>query len=243
MAADETMLEVVGRTPSTILRFYRWDRPTLSVGNSQRVAEAVDIEFCRDRGIGIVRRPTGGQAVLHDQELTYAVASSHPDLMAGPSPYAPYKRISTALAAGLATLGVPVELAPRMRRMTSHRTDPCFLEAGFSEVIYNGRKIAGSAQRRLRDRFLQHGSILIHFDPRLLAGCTRSDPASLASGVTSIGDVLEGAVPPLEPAFVRAFASSFGVQVIGSDWTPEEGGAIRELIRSKYGTDEWNFQR
>ncbi len=242
MAADEMMLQVVDDAPATIIRFYGWSEPALSLGNSQTAEEAADIEYCRKHGIHIVRRPTGGQAVLHDQEVTYAVASSHPDFLRGPSPYAPYRRISAALAAGFEKLGIQVSLAPRIRHVGGvRRADPCFLEAGFSEIIYNGRKIAGSAQKRLRNRFLQHGSILIRFDPELLAGCTRSDAGVLAQSVTSITEIMQKEPLKLDRIFADAFCSNFGVELIEQAWSGEERLLIEHLIRTRYGTDEWNF--
>lgn len=227
MAADEFMLELVRGSPSSILRLYAWSRPTLSLGRSQPIDLAADEEFCRRHGIDIVRRPTGGQAVLHDAELTYAVASSDPAIHSETSPYTAYRRISEALVKGFASLGIPTDLAPRGRRSATLRTDPCFLDPGYSEIICSGRKIAGSAQRHYRDRFLQHGSLLIRFDADLLAGATRSVAETLSGRVTSISEALGGDVPAdLDRGFANAFSRTFGIEFIESPWSPEETPAI-----------------
>ncbi len=243
MAADELMLQIVGHRQTTIVRFYRWSTPTLSLGRSQKVDEAADREFCRRHQIEIVRRPTGGQAVLHDREITYSFASSDPGVLVDPSPYGAYRRVSGAIARGLTSMGIPVELAPRMRRTAARRADPCFLEAGMSEVLSNGRKLCGSAQRRFHDRFLQHGSILVGFDPPLLAGCTRADPAVLEAGVTSIGAVLHQSLPSkIEEHLVDGIRSEFGVEFLTAPWTDAERAMIASIANRKYRTDRWNLR-
>lgn len=242
MAADELMLRLVSETPSTILRLYRWSRPTASIGRSQPLYASLDTDFCRLRGIDIVRRPTGGQVVLHDDEITYGLASSDPTMFEDPSPYGAYRRISAGLVAGFARVGLTVEMAPRMRRAAlAGRTDPCFLEAGYSELLYAGRKIAGSAQRRFRGRLLQHGSILTGFDPELLAGCTRADAAALRAGVTSVREAL-GTVPPaLDSALIEGIAEAIGATAVESEWDSAEIDAAREIAASRYATEEWTF--
>ncbi|MEW6365608.1 MAG: biotin/lipoate A/B protein ligase family protein [Acidobacteriota bacterium] len=244
MAADEAMLHLVAAVPATILRFYAWSQPTLSLGKSQAAASAADLDACRRAGIAVVRRPTGGQAVLHDAEITYSIASSHPQLLDDPSPYGPYRRVSAALMAGFERIGIPTELAPRMRSGAYCRNDPCFLDAGHSEILYKCRKIAGSAQWRSRDRFLQHGSILVDFDARVLARCTRSDAATLDSRVVPITCILGGITPPrLDRVFAAAFRSVFGIELEERPWSAEEIGIIRSIEAAKYATDAWTYER
>ncbi|MBI2840515.1 MAG: lipoate--protein ligase family protein [Acidobacteria bacterium] len=241
MAADELMLQIVGQRQTTIVRFYRWCAPTLSLGRSQKIDEAADREFCRRHQIEIVRRPTGGQAVLHDREITYSFASSDPGVLADPSPYGAYRRVSGAIARGIASMGIPVELAPRMRRSAARRADPCFLEAGMSEVLSNGRKLCGSAQRRFHDRFLQHGSILVGFDPHLLAGCTRADAAVLQAGVTSVGAELQPSPSTkIEEHLVDGIRSEFGIEFHPAPWTEAERALIEAIADRKYRMDRWN---
>lgn len=243
MAADDLMLRLVSETPMMILRLYRWSRPTASLGRSQPLHASVDLEFCRQHGVDIVRRPTGGQVVLHDDEITYSFASSDPSMFEDPSPYGAYRRISAGLVSGFARVGLDVEMAPRMRRAAlARRTDPCFLEAGYSELLHAGRKIAGSAQRRFRGRLLQHGSILTGFDPELLAGCTRADAAALRAGVTSVQDAL-GTVPPaLDSALIEGIAEAIGALPIESHWSSAEIELTREIAANRYATEQWTFE-
>ena len=153
MAIDESLLDDAVRSGSAFLRLYRWDPPTLSVGRNQSMEGVV-----RD-GIAVVRRPTGGQAVWHEHELTYAVAA--PIATFGSLRNA-YRMIHTRLATALRSLGADALLAPdRPAVRPSGRPSSCFAAPVGGEILVHGRKLVGSAQVRRRDAFLQHGSILL----------------------------------------------------------------------------------
>ena len=150
MAMDEALLEEVARHGSAYLRFYRWDPPTLSVGRNQ------PIPF---HDMPVIRRPTGGQAVWHEHEVTYAVVA--PIAVFGSLRKA-YCEIHTRLARALRSLGVDAVLAPVHPpiRPSAHPAS-CFASSVGGEILHRGRKLVGSAQVRRGDAFLQHGSILI----------------------------------------------------------------------------------
>src|SRR6516165_11625493 len=118
MTIDASLLEEVEASPEprTIVRFYGWQTPTISLGRNQKIDRALDACYCRDNGIDIVHRPTGGRAVLHDDELTYAVISSDSNVF-GDTIYGNYKRVSEALCLGYNRLGVPAVLAPDTRKV------------------------------------------------------------------------------------------------------------------------------
>jgi lipoyl(octanoyl) transferase len=150
MAVDEALLDDVLKSGGAFLRLYRWDPPTLSIGRNQPVDDVIpDAPW--------VRRPTGGQAVWHEHEVTYAVAA--PIAQFGSLRNA-YCQIHTRIAAALRALGVEALLAPA-RAARSVRQASCFAAPVGGEVIANGRKLVGSAQVRRGDAFLQHGSILL----------------------------------------------------------------------------------
>src|SRR5215475_12470108 len=130
MAIDASLLEEVDRseTPRTIVRFYSWLTPTISLGRNQKIDKAVDLDYCRTSGIHVVHRPTGGRAVLHDDELTYAVISNDSQTF-GDTIYGNYKRVSEALCHGYNLLGVPAVLAADTRKPPELPDDadpPCF---------------------------------------------------------------------------------------------------------------------
>lgn len=226
MAIDSALLDEVEASSGsrTIVRFYGWRRPTVSLGRNQKIAKAVDAEYCRANGIDIVHRPTGGRAVLHDDELTYAVISNDSSCF-GDTIYGNYKRVSEALCIGYNALGVPAVLAPDTRKasaLTNGGDPPCFLSPSRYELMVNGRKIAGSAQRRVRHSFLQHGSMPITCNRAALARATRMPDASfLEREMAGVAEFLpeRPTAEQLTGAFIRGFQEYFSIdfQVRNSD--------------------------
>ena len=161
MARDRELLDelVRGERPAT-LRFYSWSPPCISLGLGQR-EEILDLDAVRAAGLDVVRRPTGGQALLHDRELTYSVVASQQDPVVGGTLMQSYHAISEALLAGLSRLGISGEGAPCEPRPASGLTPVCFASASAEEVLVGGRKLLASAQWRSRGAFLQHGSLLL----------------------------------------------------------------------------------
>lgn len=153
MAIDEALLDDADRTGSRLLRLYRWDPPTLSLGRNQ------PLEGIAPDGIPVVRRPTGGQAVWHEHEVTYAVAAP---ISAFGSLRRAYQAIHERIAAGLRLLGADVSLATACGPVgPSARPVSCFAAPAGGEILARGRKLVGSAQVRRRRALLQHGSILL----------------------------------------------------------------------------------
>ena len=159
MRIDEALLDDVVRSGGAVLRLYRWDPPTLSVGRNQPITFS---------GVPVVRRPTGGQAVWHEHEVTYAVAA--PIALYGSLRNA-YCQIHTRIAAALRTLRVDATLAPAVRG--SGRPAACFASPAGGEILVNGKKLVGSAQVRRRDAFLQHGSILLDGSQQIVSPDSR----------------------------------------------------------------------
>jgi len=153
MRLDEALLDDALHSGRASLRLYRWDPPTLSIGRNQ------PLDAIEQRDVPIVRRPTGGQAVWHEHEVTYAVAA--PIAVFGSLREA-YCDIHTRLAAALQALGIDASLAPAHRPIRpSARPGSCFAASVGGEILVAGRKLVGSAQVRRGAAFLQHGSILL----------------------------------------------------------------------------------
>src|SRR3982074_1947256 len=174
MAVDEVLLDgVAGGTAPPTLRFYEWSPPCPSLGYFQPF-DRVDLDGCRALGVEVVRRPTGGRAILHDRELTYSVTLPASALGHDGGVLPSYYRLSLALQDGLRRLGVPAALAPESAASTPGIHGPaCFDRPSAHEILLAGRKLVGSAQMRRGGALLQHGSILI--EPRIetLARCLR----------------------------------------------------------------------
>src|SRR5262245_15072138 len=219
MAIDAALLDEVEQSdsPRTIVRFYGWQTPTISLGRNQKIEKAVDQEYCAGHGIDVVHRPTGGRAVLHDDELTYAVISNDTDTF-GDTIYGNYKRVSEALCLGYTGLGVPAVLAPDTKKTDLLMLDgdpPCFLSPSRYELMVGGRKIVGSAQRRIRRSFLQHGSMPITCNRPELARATRlPSPDPLDQEMAGLAEFLpqRPTVEQLRGALIRAFQDHFSIE-------------------------------
>src|SRR3984893_1975400 len=242
MAVDEILLDSVaaGAAPPT-LRFYEWMPACLSLGYFQPF-DVVDMDGCRRLGVDVVRRPTGGRAILHDRELTYSVALPASLLGHDGGVLPSYYRLSLALQDGLRRLGVPATLAPQSAARSPVAHGPvCFDRPSAHEILLQGRKLAGSAQMRRAGGILQHGSILV--EPRIdkLTACLRlpEGPEGIEDGVVGLAAV--GLTEParIAAAISDAFAGRFGVRLVAAPLEPTEFAAARVLANSKYLSASW----
>ena len=174
MALDHALMERARRTGESVLRVYEWASPVLSLGRNQRARDVYDDAEMTRRGVGVVRRPTGGRALLHHREITYSVTA--PASAVEPLA-ATYGRINALLLHALELLGVPATLAIPTARARLPTATPCFAEPAKGEIVVNGRKLAGSAQWREGGALLQHGSIIIDDDQVTIPCLMREPPA------------------------------------------------------------------
>ena len=168
MALDLALASSVrNKTSGPVLRFYDWEHPTISLGYNQD-AEQLDMEACRQAGVKVVRRPTGGRAVFHFNEFTYSVIALQNDPLLGGPVLDTYRTISQALVLGLSRMGIESELQRSQSAGASVKDSPlCFAAAGRYEITAAGKKILGSAQRRVEGVILQQGSLLLAQDQNL----------------------------------------------------------------------------
>jgi lipoyl(octanoyl) transferase len=161
MARDMALQARAARTGETVFSVYSWSRPTLSFGRNQPASGLYDLERIRAAGIDVVRRPTGGRAILHNREVTYSVTAPLED--AAPLRQT-YSRINRILQSGLRRLGVTVVPATSSERAAVPSVRPCFETPAEGELVAEGGKLVGSAQYRDEGALLQHGSILVNDD-------------------------------------------------------------------------------
>lgn len=232
MALDAAMLSAHarGEVPPT-LRLYRWEPPAVSLGRFQRLAD-VDEVACRERGYDIVRRPTGGRGVLHDDELTYAV-------VAGPADGIPrgvaasYRHLCAALADAYRRLGVPAELTARPRG--ERGAGACYLHATQADLSLGAAKLSGSAQVRSGSSLLQHGSFVVSRDVGAEAAVFRLGPeaaAELARSTATLAGAL-GRRPSCEEvarAVTDAFSAILGVEMHEGGFTERESEEAAEHV-------------
>lgn len=222
MARDTSLLETHRAGDDPILRIYRWDPPAVTIGYNQDLA-GFDTDAVAAAGYGLERRATGGRAILHADELTYAVVGTSPGPLFGASLHETYMKINAALLSFLSGLGLEADIsAGESREQASGMV--CFKSAGKHEISVGGRKLVGSAQRRRGDVFLQHGSILTgprHLDLIGFLG-EKVDRVALAAATTDLGQLLGRSLVPADldgfaPALAEAFSGALGLETVWHD--------------------------
>ncbi len=253
MAVDEAILHAVGagQQPPT-LRVYGWMPPALSIGYGQHARE-VDQDLIRAHGWDIVRRPTGGRAILHIDELTYSIAlpADHP--LARGGVIESYQAISRALLHMLENLGGSAR-ADRMEQDTPKSLTPvCFDTPSHYEITVNGKKLIGSAQVRRAGGVLQHGSLpLVGNIARICDGLVYPDEAARESArqqvrerAITLADALgrELTWEQAAKALIGAAAETFEISLILGELSEQERLAANELEQQVYATAEWTLRR
>ena len=252
MAVDDALLATAAAGGPATLRLYRWAPACLSVGRNQVIRGRLDRARLARHGWELVRRPTGGLAVLHDAEITYAVAAPM-DAVGGPREA--YRRISAALAAALRSLDLDAAGLDAPAGAPAHpgRDDArCFAGTSPGEVCVGGRKILGSAQRRSGSALLQHGSLLLRGSqdvvgelvPPATKGGLAAKQAARAAGQTTVEAEL-GTAPTdgvIVAAIVTAFSAALGVCPDPMPLAPAERSLADERERV-HGSEAWVWRR
>jgi len=213
MAIDEALLDYhILNDTLPILRIYKWIRPTLSIGRNQNTSE-INFEKCKEFEIDVVRRPTGGKAVLHDGEITYSFVASKKHGFSEKI-LESYMQISQALVSGLKDINKDLDLSlGKIKTKEYMKNSLCFASSTIADINYLGLKIVGSAQLRRETSLLQHGSILINQDfdklPKILNNCNRK------SNQVNLIDILSY-IPEYEKTkncIIKGFEETFGVKL------------------------------
>jgi len=250
MAVDEAILESVytGDSPPT-LRLYAWQPACLSLGYAQSFAE-VNTQTLTTKGWDVVRRPTGGRAILHIDELTYAVIAPQTEPRVKGGVLESYLRLSRALLESLNILG----LAPQAKEkeLTKHKGKPnpvCFEVPSNYEITVNGLKLIGSAQARRKGGVLQHGALPLFGDlTRIITALRFPDKAAqdlaearLLSHATTVERELGASLTwqRASEAFQQGFASTLNLSLVVDELTEKEICRVQELMEEKYGNTSW----
>ena len=240
MAFDEALMARALQTGECVLRVYTWDRPTLSFGRNQTALGAYDRQRIERRKIALVRRPTGGRAILHHREVTYSVTA--PTASLG-SLRESYERINRLLVYALSRLGVDARVAVGSGRAPRPTAAPCFEQPVAGELSVNGRKLAGSAQWRDAGALLQHGSILVEDDQtaiaELLVGTWEPPPAPATLSESM------GRVPAAGEVAEAMFESVRTLEQPEAQLLDPDSSLARmvERARPKYVDDAWTWRR
>jgi lipoate-protein ligase A len=234
MALDEAIMRSVGsgKSPPT-LRLYGWDPPAVSIGYFQEIKEEVNLEFCHEKGIQVVRRLSGGGAVLHTpKELTYSFAVEANDPSVPQDIQGSYLKICAPIISALREIGVPASFRP------------------VNDIEVRKRKISGSAQTRRFGAILQHGTILLGMDYSLLPALrvraeklAEKGAKDVAGRITTVAEILGKEVSHAEfsKILVRSFEDHFGAVAYSSDLSEDE--CIAPTLEERYRSIDWTFRR
>lgn len=248
MAIDEAIFrETLKNKKPPTLRFFGWSPAAVSIGYFQDVQKEIHVSRCRSAGVDIVRRITGGKAVYHLDEVTYSLAAGSWERRFPDGILRTYEILSSCLVRGLAELGVRASLAETgVSRRKTDRASCCFSEPAGKELLVDGRKICGSAQTRSHGGFLQHGSLLMTFDPAATASLIRSpEPVeelrSRVVGLNELTDVPVSAKKLCE-ALRRGFCDELGIDFAPGELTQEEW-VLSARLTKKYESGTWTLAR
>jgi lipoate-protein ligase A len=250
MAVDEAILEAATRAdvPPT-LRLYAWQPACLSLGYAQPASD-VDNDRLKDRGWDLVRRPTGGLAILHTDELTYSVCGPEDNPVLSGDILSSYKRLSSAILSALELIGVGVQALPQEKNPDLRNPEPvCFEVPSNYEITADGKKLVGSAQARRQGGVLQHGTLPLYGDlsriTQVLAFPDQTNRIQAAERLLARATTVQSAMGRLvtweqaAEAFTKGFMQTLGLNLIAGELSDKELARTEQLVEEKYGNPVW----
>ncbi|HIE65134.1 MAG: biotin/lipoate A/B protein ligase family protein [Nitrospira sp.] len=247
MAIDEAIAIAFSKkkVPPT-LRLYQWSRPTFSIGSFQTL-DTHWLDYLNRLNVNIVRRMTGGQGLLHDREMTYSVIASTKDPLFSGGIKRTFHSIAKGLLAGLQEIGTEGKIhGPSQGRRLARKKDPlCFAATSGYEITARGKKLIGSAQRRWKAHFLQHGSLILEAWIPGSETFPKEGPRMASDKQITLAELLPTLpeMGSLERAMKTGFETALQIHFVLGQLTTEETESTERLIKEKYGTDQWNLYR
>jgi lipoate-protein ligase A len=249
MALDEAILEHIGRGASLpTLRLYAWDPACLSLGHAQPYTD-VDTTLLKQHGWEVVRRVTGGRAILHTDEITYSVIAPSDEPRVTGTVLESYNRLAQALLLAVQQLELPVEMKEGKPAETKTPNPVCFEVPSTYEITVNGKKLIGSAQARKKEGVLQHGSLPLTGDLaricQVLVFENESEREEASQRLLSRAATVESALgravswETAAEAFVHAFESQLGLTLEQGELSASESKRTDELVAEKYDHPSW----
>lgn len=247
MAIDEALLclfDPEGSGP--VLRTYGWEPAALSLGRFQKSGEALDLNRCRSNAVSVVRRVSGGGTIYHADELTYCIVCSPEQIPSAASVKDSFRVLTGFLIDFYRTLGLnaryAVDTATDAERL-GMRTAFCFAGKETFDILIDGKKIGGNAQRRRKNVIFQHGSIPIINRAKSGLQYMNDRSPGYAENTVSLSDCgVSVDYTQLKRMFVAAFRRHMGVETRLGCLSQEEQCMSQELLLKKYTSDRWNLQ-
>lgn len=241
-----------------VIRFYEWNPATLSIGYFQQVHKDINFEEVRRQGLGFVRRPTGGRAVLHEHELTYSiiVEEDYPNMPKTVTEA--YRVLSEGLLLGFRNLGLDAyfsvpDTEEKQQDLKKPKSAVCFDAPSWYELVVEGRKVAGSAQTRQKGVILQHGAILLDLEEEKLLSLFKfaNEEArekmrlKLPEKAVAMNRLVDKpfTIEQCIQAFKNGFQHALDIELIPYELTEEQLAYIEQLEKEKYANDDWNFKK
>ncbi|MCK4888783.1 MAG: lipoate--protein ligase family protein [Candidatus Aminicenantes bacterium] len=240
MAIDEYLFNLCHNKSIGFFRIYSWDRPTFSIGVSQKVSKAVDLNYINENKFGFVRRITGGKTVLHNDEITYSVVSSEERFFLENDLYKSYSLIADIILKALIRSDIKAELSEGSSTLLSKSSNPCFSFPTPNEIEVSGKKIVGSAQKRDKLALLQHGSIPLSMNFEIYSGGTGFSARAIRRSMTTISDVSVIKKDLLIKNFYISFEEFIGKKMLKHEYSEKDRNEIGSLAQ-KYETEKWNL--
>lgn len=246
MSVDEAILASFAQNSSMpVLRLYGWDPPALSIGRFQKSRDEIDLESCHKDGVPLIRRITGGGALYHADELTYSMVCSPEQIPAALSVKDSFRILTGFLINFYCRLGLnasyAVDTVSESERL-GERTSFCFAGKETYDILVNGSKIGGNAQRRMKNIIFQHGSIPIVNRTSIGLRYMKDQTPRLAEGATSLMECgIQVDADCLKRAMIDSFARQMGVSMQEDSLSGEEQSLSNKLLTNKYSTELWNM--
>jgi len=240
MAIDEALLS----SKKPVLRFYGWKPAGLSIGYFQ-ATQSFNLDNLKKNKVELVRRLTGGNAVLHDKELTYSFIIGEKEMPK--SIVDSYKVISKGLLQGLLNLGLKAVMNEEVSK--EEKSAVCFNDPSWYEIVVNGKKMVGSAQKRVDGKVLQHGAVLIDADVEkycsLFNNCNEELISKVKERMTCVNDELDNKkdYDDVKKAMIEGFEKALDIEFEESELSEEEIKSAKKLERNKYSARTWNYLR
>lgn len=259
MALDEALMDwhSEGSIPP-VIRFYEWNPATVSIGYFQRAERDIDLQAVKEQGLGFIRRPTGGRAVLHEHELTYSIIVSEQYPNMPTTVTEAYRVLSEGLLEGFRNLGMDAyfsvpETEEQQADLKKPKSAVCFDAPSWYELVVEGKKVAGSAQTRQKGVILQHGAILLDMDQEKLLSVfnfaseeeKEKMRAKLPEKAVAINDLVSEpmTIAQCVEAFKKGFEQSLTISLEPYTLTEEQLQYVVALEEKKYLTEDWNFRK
>ena len=246
MAIDEALLEAYDSAEERmpVLRIYGWDPQAFSIGYFQNPDDELDLDRCRIEGIDFVRRITGGGVIFHKSELTYSIVCREQDLSARTFYKETYRFLCSFIVEAYKSLGLEAEYALQETARQS-KSWFCFANRERYDILINGKKIGGNAQRRKKGMIFQHGSIPLKSDLNKALLLLRDSSAIDKANITSLSDALGQDISynRLRDLLIKSFKQTFNVDIAREGLSKREEALSEHLLEEKYKREEWNLYR